>query len=283
MKISVLETINWPGAGLTPETRKKTGDDRFGFDESVGAAWVLDGATDLGPFRIFEREESDAAWIAEYLNRELMTAPPGDEDVRSYFGRVLSGLRQKAEKASRVSIETAPKEVWPIASGMWMHRCGEETDFAWLGDCVALIQPPEGPLEILTKHEQSELETRTSRELNAMSAEDRMAGLRKIRATQNTEPQHVLFGLSPHAVTNLTIETRTLPAETHIFLMSDGLWRVVDPYKMMSPEEMMTTALEKGLIYLTQSMRDFEKGDDQDAASRIKKTDDSSGILLQLN
>ena len=38
MKISVLETINWPGAGLTPQTRKKTGDDRFGFDESVGSA-----------------------------------------------------------------------------------------------------------------------------------------------------------------------------------------------------------------------------------------------------
>ena len=66
MKISVLETINWPGADLTGK-RKLTGDDRFGFDETIGTAWVMDGATDLGPFRIFETDESDAAWIAQAL------------------------------------------------------------------------------------------------------------------------------------------------------------------------------------------------------------------------
>ena len=53
MPISVKESINWPGAGLTADTPKVTGDDRFGFDESAGTAWVLDGATDLGPFRLF--------------------------------------------------------------------------------------------------------------------------------------------------------------------------------------------------------------------------------------
>ncbi|MAI90633.1 PP2C family serine/threonine-protein phosphatase [Ponticaulis sp.] len=280
MSISVLETINWPGDGLTAASKKVTGDDRFGFDESTGTAWVLDGATDLGPFRIFDREESDAAWIAEYLNRELMmTAPSGD--VRSYFSGVLENLRKKAAKATKIDLDTAPREVWPIASGMWMWREGETTHFARLGDCVALILPPEGGVEVLTKHEQSELEARTSRELNAMSADDKMNGLRAIRARQNTEAEHVLFGLSPLAVDNLVIETRTLPEGTHVLIMSDGLWRIVDPYGMMSAQEMMDHALKNGIENLAKNMRAFERADARDTASRIKKTDDSCGVLLR--
>ncbi|MAP96352.1 MAG: hypothetical protein CMK07_15515 [Ponticaulis sp.] len=282
LRISILETINWPGADLTGK-RKLTGDDRFGFDETIGTAWVMDGATDLGPFRIFETDESDAAWIAQALTDALMFSPPApDEDITPYFSRVLKDVRDKAEQASRVEIDAAPKSVWPIASGMWMRFRDGKTEFAWLGDCVALILPPEAPLEILTKHDQSDLETRTSRELNAMAPEDRLEGLRKIRETQNTEPDHALFGLSPHAVDNLEIAVRDLPVGTTVFLMSDGLWRVVDPYQMMTADEMMTTVLDYGLVPLMRQMRAFENGDDQDASTRIKKTDDASGVLLRV-
>ena len=281
MPFTVLDTINWPGADLNGK-RKRTGDDRFGFDESQGTAWVLDGATDLGPFRIFDTEESDAAWIAEHLNRELMFNPPGEESIPAYLDRVLASLREKAAKAATVDLASAPKEVWPIASGMWMRQSGALTRFAWLGDCFALILPPEGELEVLTKHEQSELETRTSRELNAMSPEDKILGLRKIRATQNTEAEHVLFGLSEHAVNNLSIEERELPEGTHICLMSDGFWRLVDPYNLMTARELMDRAIEHGLIGLMQEMRNFEKTGEQDAATRIKTSDDASAMIVKL-
>ncbi|MAK61746.1 MAG: hypothetical protein CMK09_12265 [Ponticaulis sp.] len=282
MSISILETINWPGADLNGK-RKRTGDDRFGFDEGAGTAWVLDGATDLGPLRLFETEESDAAWIAEYLNRELMFSPPQpDEDITPYFERILTSLREKAKAASKVTIENAPKEVWPIASGMWMRERGEVIEFAWLGDCVALISPPDGPLEILTKHEQSELETRTSRELNAMSPEDKLAGLRKIRATQNSDPEHALFGLSPHAPSRLSIETRNVPEGTDIILMTDGLWRVVDPYGLMTAEDLVETVRTYSLVELMKQMRRYETEGDQDTLARIKKSDDAAAIHLQI-
>jgi hypothetical protein len=176
MSFTVLESINWPGEGLTATARKITGDDRFGFDESSGTAWVLDGATDLGPFRIFEREESDAAWMAEAVNRELITnAPSGD--VSLYFSKVLASVRTRAAKETRIDIKTAPRSVWPVASGMWMWNEGDTTHFARLGDCVALVKPAGAQVEVLTNHQQSELESRTSRELNAMSPEDRIKGL----------------------------------------------------------------------------------------------------------
>ena len=277
---TVLDTVNNPGADLNGK-RKRTGDDRFGFDQSQGTAWVLDGATDLGPFRVFDTEESDAAWIAEYINRELMFSPPqSGEPVNTYFDRVLGALQTKAMSAATTDLLTAPKEVWPIASGMWLRETENTVEFAWLGDCFALILPPEGEIEILTKQEQAELETRTSRELNAMSPEDKLAGLRKIRATQNTEPEHALFGLSEHAVSNLSIETRPLPQGTHICLMSDGFWRVVDPYNMMTPREFMDQMIERGLVGLMQEMRNFEEAGSQDASARIKASDDASALLL---
>ncbi|WP_293607642.1 protein phosphatase 2C domain-containing protein [Ponticaulis sp.] len=281
MPISVKESINWPGAGLTADTPKVTGDDRFGFDESAGTSWVLDGATDLGPFRLFKQFESDAAWMAEFLNRELMSHPPKG-DLLAYFGDILAAVRKRAEKKSKVDIETAPRETWPIASGMWMWHTDDVTTFVRSGDCVALIRTPDGKTEVLTKHEQSDLEARTSRELNAMSPEDRMAGLRKIRATQNTDPQHVLLGLSPQGVDTLVIETRNLPEGSHILIMSDGLWRVVDPYAMMTAERMMDEALSDGVEHLARLMRKFEKADSQDAAARIKKSDDACGVLVEI-
>lgn len=282
MSLTILETINWPGEGLTARTKKVTGDDRFGFDESSGTAWVMDGATDLGPFRIFERKESDAAWMAEAINRELIAKSPSG-DVRTYFSEILGSVRKRAAKETRVALDTAPRSVWPIASGMWMWNDGMTTHFARLGDCVALIKPAEGPVEVLTNHAQSELESRTSRELNAMSPENRIKGLQDIRAAQNTEPNYALFGLSEHAVDNLHIETRSLPEDSHVLIMSDGLWRVVDPYAMMNADEMMDFVLAEGVEAMARKMRLFERAGSQDAAARIKKTDDACGVLTKIS
>ena len=280
MAIEVLETINWPGAGLTPDKPKVTGDDRFGFDEASGTAWVLDGATDLGPFRVFNTEESDAAWIAEYLNRELVAAPPSGE-VTAYFENVLARVRKRAAKASKVDLETAPREVWPIASGLWMWRDGETTHFARLGDCVALILPPEGEVEVLTHVEQSDLESRTSRELNALPPEKKMEGLRKIRAIQNSEAHRTLFGLSPLAASNLKIETRNLPDGTHVCLMTDGLWRLVDPYNLMRAQELMEMAVSEGVEALARKLRAAERAENRDTSNRIKSSDDACGVLVR--
>ena len=281
MAISVKESINWPGGGLTPDARKVTGDDRFGFDESTGTAWVLDGTTDVGEFRLFDQFESDAAWLSEHLNRELIKhAPSGD--IRAYFSDRLSALRKRAEKKSKVKLAHAPPETLPLATGMWLWQEDKTTHFVRSGDCVALIQTPDGPVEVLTKHEQSDLEAKTSRELNAMSLEDRMKGLRKIRATQNTVPEHMLLGLNPEAVSTLVIEQRRLPEGSHVLLMTDGLWRLVDPYAVMSAQDLMTEAISQGIEGLARTLRNYEAGDDLDASSRVKKTDDACGVFLEI-
>lgn len=210
----------------------------------------------------------------------MAEAPAGD--VTSYFETVLARLRKRAAKASKVELETAPREVWPIASGIWMWRDGETTHFARLGDCVALILPPGGDVEVLTQVEQSDLESRTSRELNALPPEKKMEGLRKIRAIQNSEAHRTLFGLSPLAASNLNIETRILPEGTHVCLMTDGLWRLVDPYALMSADDLMKIAVSEGVEALARKLRASERADNRDTSNRIKASDDACGVLVRI-
>lgn len=282
MTIKILETLNWPGGGLDAHSVKVTGDDRFGFDESARTAWVLDGATDLGPYRLFETEESDAAWIAETVNRALMMRNPANfSDLKSFFADMFADVRKTAAKKSRIDLEKAEKSTLPIASGMWMWQAGEETHFVRLGDCIAVICTPDGRTDVLEHKSSAERETQTSMQLNAMSPEDRIKGLREIRAIQTTEPEHAIFGLSAHAVDNLIIETRALPEGSHVLLMSDGLWRIVDVYDMMSASEMMDRVIDKGIQPLARDMRRHEEEAARDKSVRIKASDDACGVLIQ--
>ena len=280
MPIKVLETLNWPGAGLTGAESKLTGDDRFGYDETVGTAWVIDGATDVGEHRLFDTEESDAAWIAETLSQELSSLTP-DGDVRAYFAMVLAGLRARAEQDAIACLETAPKACLPVAAGMWMWVNGDQAHFAHLGDCEALIAVPGHPTERLQPDEDEDRETQSSLRLNALSPEARIAGLRRERAMANEVPERAPFGLTSHTLANLKIETHDFPVGAHALLMSDGLWRLVAPYGLMTAQDLMASAIGTGIEPLAQRLRTFEQADAHDASIRIKKTDDACGVLLQ--
>ena len=283
MPITVLETINWPGCGLTDKDKKITGDDRFGFDESASTAWVLDGATDLGPYRLFDREESDAAWIAEEYNRAFMLRNPANYDtVSDYFRDSIASVQKLAKKASRIDLNNAEKSTLPIASGMWVWAQDDQVILVRLGDCIAVTHTPDGQIEVFENRTSADLESETSQKLNAMSPEDKLQGLRDIRAIQNTESQHILFGLLSEAVNNLVIETRDLPDGTHILIMSDGLWRLVDVYKLMTAEELITSAIDTGVESLAKQLRAFEAEQNKTDAVRVKKSDDACGVLIEL-
>ena len=74
-----MKTGSGDGAG-------DAGDDRYVFDEAAGWACVIDGATDVGPVRIFAKGETDAARFAELFAAELLAAPAGaNESLQAYF------------------------------------------------------------------------------------------------------------------------------------------------------------------------------------------------------
>lgn len=273
--MDILESVNSPGKG------QGTGDDRFGHDEAEGTAWVIDGATDLGPARLFTQEESDAAWIAEALSQRLIRTPPGPMDVRAYFADVLTDLRAKAMKAARMDLAHAPKESLPIASGLWVRLRAGTAEFAWLGDCMGLIRPPGGRVEVIGTPDKADLETGRSRAFAQASREDKLAELRRIRAVQNTDPGALIFGTDPRAVANLQTAGRPAPAGTDIVLMSDGLWRLIAPYGETDADGLMALIDAGGVSGAVSALRAFEARPGRDTTSRFKAADDACAVWLR--
>jgi hypothetical protein len=68
---------------------------------------------------------------------------------------------------------------------------------------------------------------------------------------------------------------------THVLMLSDGFYRLVDHYHLYSDESLLTAAVEDGLQVLAQRLRRLE---DEDAECRVyprlKPRDDASALLL---
>ena len=129
----IVDAVNSPGSA------GKTGDDRYGYDDGAGTAWVLDGATDATPLQPFPGAESGAAWFADTLSSHLLGhSPTADETAEAYFQRILTRVRTRAEAESDIALASLPAAAWPIASGIWLRRLGHAAELCWLGDCMAL-------------------------------------------------------------------------------------------------------------------------------------------------
>lgn len=277
MTLTILQSINSPGKG------RGTGDDRFGHDGAAGTTWVVDGATDVTDLRLFKSQESDAAWLAEALSGLLMTTAHAGQPVKAYFGAILEKLRETARKASRLDMDSVPPEALPIASGMWMRAGERQTDFAWLGDCMALLRLTSGEVRVIGTEEKADRETETSRRMAAATPEEKRAELRRIRAVQNTAPEHAVFGLSPHAVGNLNTAALPTAQIQQVVLMTDGLWRLVTPYGLMSPDDLMSLIENDGLDAALRRLRDHEASAAMDKSVRFKAADDACAVHARLS
>jgi hypothetical protein len=80
-------------------------------------------------------------------------------------------------------------------------------------------------------------------------------------------------------------ETARCPAAdiTHLLVMSDGFYRLVDTYRVMTPATLMTAALSQGLRPLYRQLRQIEDSDPHCLDHpRIKPRDDATALLLRL-
>src|SRR5690606_25940251 len=74
--MKLIDSTSSPGSKLGGGMKTGSGDDRYAFDEAGEWACVIDGATDVGPVRVFSRGESDAAYFADVFASLVMRDPP---------------------------------------------------------------------------------------------------------------------------------------------------------------------------------------------------------------
>ncbi len=275
-RFEVIDVVNDPGEP------GRSGDDRFGYDPGAGTAWVLDGATDVTDLKPFPRAESGAAWVAEALSARLMIAPGPDQPASDYWHDVLTDVRTRAARESDVVLDSLPPEARPIAAGVWMRALpqGERVEFAWLGDCLALVALA-GGVETLGAPEKADEETETARRLLQLTPEERLEALRAARRHRN-QPGRAIFGIDPSAAQFLNLRTIAIPPGTDILMMSDGFYRLVSPYGVHTPASLMEAVRREDLFAVLRRLRAEDTSATNEAErGRLKSRDDACAVYLR--
>lgn len=275
----ILDTVNSPAKPGT------AGDDRYGFDEAAGRAWVIDGATDVGDIRLFDGE-SDAGWWAGALS-DAFAQPADVTDVEAYFRDVIAAAAARARRDARIDPDKAPGASRPCASGMWLslRPDGASVELAWLGDCVALIADGSESVRTIGDIDGIKAEARANRAWHAEGAdpEARRLGLQQSRAanTSSADGPPGVFSLDPASSRILNRAEVEIGPDACALIASDGFYRVVSPYQRFTDAALIEAARGEGLGHVIAELRALERDPADDAGyGRLKRSDDACAVLI---
>ena len=280
--MEVIDYIAAPGSALGGAIKTGAGDDRYVFDEAAGWACVIDGATDVGPVRIFSGGESDAAVFAEMFAQALLAEQPGTSAPPAYFERILPRLKDTAAKTARVRLGDAPRSSLPTAAATWVRAAGGRLDGATLGDSIAIVRTPNGQVTVFGEASKPAEEQTRAKRVMAMTPEERLKWLQDVRAIHNTEKGYWVFGVQPEAAAHIIHQSTAAPAGTQVLLMTDGFYRLVSPYGRYTDQKLIEAAMAKGLGPLMSELRSLESSPEDNAKiGRFKTSDDATALLLE--
>jgi len=281
MKFELVDSLSLPGH------REKANEDAFGYRDC--AAVVLDGATGLGE-RLLPGP-SDAAWLARFGANRIMAYIADGASVQEAVTAALFDAETSFASLRR----RAPSERYeiPYASLMLANASGGAVEFAWYGDCAALIARPGEKTEIvgdaLDKRAREATRVRSlaqSKGETAASASVReiyLPALRAARNMVNTDAGGYLFGPDVTAADHLRTQICALPAGTHLLLVTDGFLALVSDYAHCDADTLVRDALCEGLEALTDKLREIEDADpDGKAFPRFKQSDDATAVLVRV-
>jgi hypothetical protein len=267
----------------------------YGVNDDVGtalhhAAWVLDGTTGHHPVRLFPGP-SDAAWFAATVDALLRGLADTPEDGRALLQRLVSELTEACRHAALAPLEGEVDE--PAASLALVRIRGDRLELVMLGDCKLVLQRRDGTVEALDHSKVAPFEAKVVEALRAMQAAGetdpaRMAPkLREMilanRRLKNRPGGYDVLADDPACIAFAEIGHRPAADVTHILLASDGLYRLVDTYRVHSAEGLLRAALADGLAPLYTALRRIEDADPQCRQyPRLKARDDATALLLEV-
>ena len=280
MDFTLLDSLSLPGNPAKPN------EDSFG--HAPNAAIVMDGATGLGESLM--PGKSDPAWLSAFGARRVMAYRRDGATAQEAVTAALFDAQTSFEALRK----RPPVETWEIPFASMMFVAANSGGFEALayGDCAALVQRPDAPVEIIgeafdkrASEASRAAKLAKSKGLNPASATNLpqfLEALRKARNFVNTG-NHFLFGPDAAAADHVQSWMLTAPAGTKVLLSTDGFLALASDYKRYSAEELIAAAAAKGLAALGQELRGIEKNDPEGVAyPRFKTSDDATAVLLEL-
>ena len=271
MRFDLVQSLSIAGDADTAN------DDRIGSTGPI--AWVIDGATDLGPPGLVGTQ-GGAAWIADIASSAFASAR--DESIDAICAGVFTQVaRHYAKARTRDALGR-----WELPSAAFLAaRAGPRgIELGWAGDCSALIRRGDAVERIGPSIDrQAEAQGAAQFANVGLGAKQRapeiMAMLRRDRSRL---PRHVL-GVEPLAPEDLGLAVVPAGPGDDVLLMTDGFAALIDSYGALDVDELMTELATRGLVEFAFELRAIEAGD---AACtrfpRFKRSDDASALWLRV-
>ncbi|MEP9358694.1 protein phosphatase 2C domain-containing protein [Sphingomonas sp. KR3-1] len=274
MHFDLLQSLSLAGALSTPN------DDRTG--SARHHAWVIDGATDLGPPGLVGAQ-GGAAWLASVAQAGFTASTAGS--IAAIYGEVAA--RILAAWASERTRDPEDRWEYPLASALAVRLGADELEIGWLGDCVGFHWPAgAGAVTRLGPEKEirnSEAERAASLAEHGLGSPKRSEPiLANLKSTRGRPGMRVLSVDPDHMA---QVDSARIPVSSgdEILLMSDGYAALIDSYAAYDDAGLVAAIRARGLAAVAEELRAIEQAD---AACtrfpRFKISDDATALWLRI-
>ena len=272
MHFDLIQSLSLAGSHSIPN------DDRTGNADT--RAWVIDGATDLGPPGLIGAR-GGAAWLASEAQTALVAA--ADAPIETLCRDLATHLETRF-----AAIRTrAPIDRWelPMASLLLVRLTDNALECAWLGDCAGLLRSGDCVTRIGPPGHGKDGEAQQAASLaqHGLGSVKRSAPILDELRRSRSGPDKRILGVEARTMDG--VERATIPCQPgdELLLMSDGFAALIDGYGLMDESELMAALDQQGLAVLALQLRETEHADAAcERFARFKTCDDATALWLRI-
>lgn len=251
---------------------------------------VIDGGTTVAERDYLDPVQGDVAWFVDAftaaVEKQLASGRSQQECVHAAIDVVRASFEQITAQSPM------PLHAWPIAALTWL-RIGEQdggrsATLYGLGDCKSLLRTPGGAcidLDPFVNPQDAVLQAEIAR-LRAEGLGDSeqrrermLPMLRARREFQNTQRAPAVLCLRPNGAFTPRIRSVELMSGASLLIMTDGFYRLVDPYGRYTDVGLMEACLQRGLAAMLDELRTYEALAGGAGTRAVKAADDASAAL----
>ncbi|ALM84915.1 protein phosphatase 2C domain-containing protein [Bordetella sp. N] len=270
MHFDLIQSLSIAGKTSVPN------DDRIGCGERH--AWVIDGATDLGPPGLMG-PQGGAAWLAATAHKAFTGAGGTIENIcAAVFDQVAAAYERERRRD--------PVARWEVPRAAFAAIAIDEDGLgcACIADCVILHRSAQG-VAFLTPEPDRHIEQAEAAALgpgagaSGVSSPEVLADRRASRDRAN-----VALGIDAEQIKAHTHYARAkLTPGDDLFLLSDGYAALIDTYHRYDAARLVARIQEHGLVPLAEELRRIEEEDDGCLRyPRFKPSDDASALWIRV-
>jgi hypothetical protein len=250
---------------------------------------VMDGATSVAQQHAVDTRAGDVAWFVRRFADSLASVlvPDASQQTLVMRAAALAG----ADWLARTEGLAVPAYAWPIAALSWIRvfhgRDADTLHLYALGDCKVLLRTRNGAVRDLdpwVNPQEAVLQAAIAGLLAegvsdpAARKERLLPLLRRRREEQNAAPEPSVLCLRPAGPFAARCVTLEVAHGATLLGMTDGFYRLADPYRRYAPAQLVEACAARGLDATLAELRALEAGGGGPGLA-VKAADDASAVM----